>query len=419
MQKYSKPIFALAFVFALALLFFARQVGANPLRADVKASLVFSGTLEARQTRIAPQVGARVTAVRVKKGDAVNPGDTLLTLDDSTLQTTMREAESAVRAAQANLDQVKQVARAGELALAQAAVAQAQAELAAAQRALDDANRVLASPQELIAQMHVWEGKVEQAQGEIGAGQAAVANAKSQVEDAQKDQSTLGKFRLAAMRAQLEAAEATLAAAQANLAGSERILDLYRRMLKNLLDLQSAQHAAANQVQVAEVGLKVAQADLDIVLRAAQPEAVALAQAKLDAAQANLVLIQTQAKRYAITSPIKGIVVDRTIDPGETTRPGAAVLTIADPTELQMTLYVPIRDLKAVRVGQPATIRVPSLPGQSFSGKISFVSPEGEFKPANLYNSQERSEMVFAVRVTVPNTALDLKAGLPADAVLE
>ena len=419
MQIYSKPILALVLVLVLALLFFVRETGASPLKADTKDSLVFSGTLEARQTRIAPEIGARVTDVRVKKGDLIKTGDVLLILDDSTLQKTLSEAESAVRAAQANLDQVKQAARPGAIALAQAGIAQAQVELDAAKRALDDANRVLASPQELVAQVHVWEGKVQASQGEVGQAQAALASAKTQAEDAQKDQSMFGKFRLAAMQAQHQAAEATLAAAQANLAGNQRVLDLYREMLKNPLELVAAQHAAANQVKIAEAGLQVARAELDIVQRPAQTEAVAFAQAKLDAAQANLKWVQTQHKRYTITSPMNGTVLDRTIDPGETARAGAPALTIADTSELQMTLYVPIRNLKSVRVGQTVNIRVPSLPGKQFSGKITFISPQGEFKPANLYNSQERSEMVFSVRVMVENGAQDLKAGLPADAVLE
>jgi HlyD family secretion protein len=169
---------------------------------------------------------------------------------------------------------------------------------------------------------------------------------------------------------------------------------------------------------VAEAGLKVAQAELKVVERAPQTEAVALAQAKLNAAQANLKLVQAQAKRYVIASPIDGVVADRTIEPGETTRAGSPVLTLAQTTDLQMTLYVPIRNLKAVRVGQTAEVRLPSLPGKTFAGKVTYIASESEFKPANLYNAQERSEVVFSVRVTVDNPG-DLKAGLPADATLK
>jgi hypothetical protein len=46
---------------------------------------------------------------------------------------------------------------------------------------------------------------------------------------------------------------------------------------------------------------------------------------------------------------------------------------------------------------------------------VTYVAPEAEFKPANLYNTQERSELVFAVRVTISNASAELKAGLPGD----
>jgi HlyD family secretion protein len=110
--------------------------------------------------------------------------------------------------------------------------------------------------------------------------------------------------------------------------------------------------------------------------------------------------------------------VGRAIEPGETAQPGRALLIIADTRELEMTLFAPVRDLEVIQSGQPVAVRVPSLPGNSYAGRVSFIAQEGEFKPANIYNSQERSEMVFAVKVKIPNDGR-LKPGLPADAVFQ
>ncbi len=162
----------------------------------------------------------------------------------------------------------------------------------------------------------------------------------------------------------------------------------------------------------------IAQAEADMVRRQAQPEAVALAQARLNAAQANLALVQSQAKRYALSSPLDGIVLDRSVEPGETAQPAKALLTIANMQQLEMTLFVPIRNLKSIQIGQAVSIHVPSVPESSFAGKVTYVAQQGEFKPANIYNSQERSEMVFAIKVMVPNNGV-LKAGLPADAAFQ
>lgn len=380
-------------------------------------SLTFSGTLEAKQTQLAAEVSAQVVNVRVDKGATVNAGDALIALDDSTMQTNLREADAAVRVAQSNLDQVNEPARPGAVALATAAVTQANADLKAANAALDDANRALVSKQDIASQAQIWDGKARAAQASVGSGEATLASIKNQVDLAQQDLSKAGKMQFAILQKQQQAADAGLLAAQATLQGSKRVLEIYQQMLDQPLELIAAQHAAAGQVEAANAGARIAQAELDSVRRAPQPAAVALAQARLNAAKASQGLAQAQAKRYVIASPLSGTVVGRSVEVGDTTRPGNTLLTIADTRELDLTLFVPIRSLGALRVGQAASIRVPSLPGKSFDGTVTYIAPQSEFKPANIYNSQERSEMVFAVRVTVPNPNGEMKAGLPADAI--
>ncbi len=414
----SKLILGVAILAILVSLFVASQVRAYPLRSDSGGALTLSGTLEARQTRIASEVSARVVSVQVDKGDTVKAGDRLIDLDDSTIRSSLTEAESGVRAAQAELDKVQEKARPGNIALAEASVAQAQADLDAAKRALDNANRALASPQELTAQFHAWEGRAAAAQGSVAQAKAGLASVQDQIAIAARDQSMSGKAKYAALLKQQAGAEATQKAAQADLEGSQRIIDLYRAILKNPLELQAAQHSAADDVQLAQASLAIAQADLGILIRPPHTEAVALAQARLNAAQANLQFVQAQAKRYTLTIPIDGTILDRSVEPGETAQAAKALLTIADTRELQMTLFAPIRSMKSLRLGQNVTIRVPSITEGIFAGQVTYIAQEGEFKPANIYNSQERSEMVFAVKVTVLNDG-SLKAGLPADAVFQ
>lgn len=379
----------------------------------------FSGSLEAKQTRIASELSARAIKVHVNRGDAVHVNDILVELDDATLQSMLSEAQAAVRAAQSNLDQVNEPTRPATIALAQAGVTQAQADLQAARAALDSANRTLQSPQELLAQLHVWEGKVIAAQGEVKRAEATLAGIQSQIEIAQQDQSNLGKTRLAILQYQRESAQANLLAAQTMLSRTQRVLEMYRQIIAQPLELIAAQHAAAFQVQAAEAGVKVAQAELAIAQRGSQKEAVALAEAKLRAAQANLKIVQAQVKRTVITSPVDAQVVGRNVEPGETVRPGVPLIILADPRELEMTIYVPIRSIGTIKEGQGGTLKLPSMPGKSFTTKVTYIAPEAEFKPANIYNSQERSEMVFAVRVSVSNPNNELKAGLPADVTFQ
>jgi HlyD family secretion protein len=380
--------------------------------------LIFSGTLEAKQTRIASEVVGDVTNVAVDKGDAVKSGAALISLDENTIQSNLREADAAVLAAQSNVDQVNEKALPGQVAVAQAAVSRANVDLRAANDAFADANRALDSKQDVSSQVQIWNGKLDSAQADASQAQAALASIKNQLDLAQQDLSKAGQVQLAIVRKQQEAANSTFLAAQATITSTQTVLDIYAQILDNPLELIAAQHAAAGQVKVAQVGLAVAQAELDIVNRAPRVEEVALAEARLSAAKANQELVQSQAARFTIASPLDGTVVGRSVELGETVRPGAALLTIADTQQLEMTVFVPVRSLGALHVGQTANLSLPSLPGKTFNGQVTFIAAESEFKPANIYNSQERSEMVFAVRVTVPNSTGELKAGLPADATM-
>lgn len=384
------------------------------IRAD--APRTFSGTLEAKQTRLAPELGGKVIAVRAQRAEVVQAGATLVELDDTTARANILEAESAARAAQANLDQQNEKARAGTVALADAAIAQAQAELDAAKTTLRDAERALASPQDIVAQIHAAESRVAGAKGEITRAQAGIALAQDLVESAKRDLSMAGKYRLAIMQRQLEAADANLRAAKINANGSERVLGLSRELQTNPLELKANRNAAANQVKQAQAGLNAAQVERAIAQRAGQPEAIALAEAKSRAAQASLKLMQAQANRLVIHAPLNGTIIARSVEVGETVRAGAPLLTIADTRALELTVYVPMQFIGAAQIGQGAQIKTPSVPGKIFAGKIIFIATESEFKPANIYNAQERSEMVFAVRVLVQNPDGILKAGLPADA---
>jgi multidrug resistance efflux pump len=62
-------------------------------------TLSYSGTIEAEQIAIAPEIGGRVTEVRVKEGDAVNAGDILVQIDPALIDTQIQQAQAALATA--------------------------------------------------------------------------------------------------------------------------------------------------------------------------------------------------------------------------------------------------------------------------------------------------------------------------------
>jgi HlyD family secretion protein len=128
--------------------------------------------------------------------------------------------------------------------------------------------------------------------------------------------------------------------------------------------------------------------------------------------------LQIQIDKTTLRAPIGGVVTSRSTHQGEAALAGATLLTIANLDEVKLTIYVPEDELGRVYLGQQVGVQVDSFPGRVFTGTISYISQQAEFTPKNVQTEKERVNMVFAVRVRLPNPAHLLKPGMPADAVL-
>jgi HlyD family secretion protein len=70
-------------------------------------------------------------------------------------------------------------------------------------------------------------------------------------------------------------------------------------------------------------------------------------------------------------------------------------------------------------LNQKAVVHIDSFEKKDFEGKVVFISSTAEFTPKNIQTKDERTKLVFGVRVKVPNPENMLKAGIPADVILE
>ena len=113
------------------------------------------------------------------------------------------------------------------------------------------------------------------------------------------------------------------------------------------------------------------------------------------------------------------LVVERTVEEGETVNPGAPLFTLADLSKVTLTIYIAEADIARVKVGQRVVVTVDSYPGREFRGEVVHIATEAEFTPRNVQTKEERVNMVFAVKVEIPNPDEALKPGMPADAAIE
>ena len=114
-----------------------------------------------------------------------------------------------------------------------------------------------------------------------------------------------------------------------------------------------------------------------------------------------------------LKSPTVGILTNRNVEPGETVTTGREVLTISELARVDLKIFV-----DETEIGKKVDVKVDTFPGKSYTGYVSFVSPEGEFTPKIIQTKKERVKLVYLVKVSILNPKFELKEGMPADAWL-
>ncbi len=161
-----------------------------------------------------------------------------------------------------------------------------------------------------------------------------------------------------------------------------------------------------------------ARESLNKVQNITRPEEIESAKANLRRNQVSIDLIQKNIDDCTITSPVDGIVSKKFVEIGEYVTPGAAVLKISDLQTVDLYIYITEEQLGKVKLGQQAEVRIDTYKDKIYKGEVIFISPEAEFTPKSIQTQDERTKLVFAVKIRIPNNDFDLKSGMPADAKL-
>ncbi len=176
-----------------------------------------------------------------------------------------------------------------------------------------------------------------------------------------------------------------------------------------------AVETALAQVDVAVAQRDAAAANLAALRRGALPEEIEVARAQVRAAQAQVEALEVQMDKLTITAPWDGIVLTRSVEPGETVLPGTTLLEVGRLDVLELTVYLPEDRFGRVDVGQGAEVRVDAYPDRVFRGTVLRIADEAEFTPTNIQTEDNRVRLVYAVVIELENDDLALKPGMIAD----
>jgi HlyD family secretion protein len=149
----------------------------------------------------------------------------------------------------------------------------------------------------------------------------------------------------------------------------------------------------------------------------ARPEDIEVARARVSAADAQIATLQKAMADARVVAPVGGIVTQKLAESGELITPRAPLVIITDLDHAWANLFVPEPLIPDVHIGEKATVFT-DAGGAGLPGTVTFISPQAEFTPRNVQTAEERSKLVYRIKVSVDNTAGTLKPGMPVDAEL-
>jgi len=225
-------------------------------------------------------------------------------------------------------------------------------------------------------------------------------------------------------QAQIDAAEADLDAAGADLQAAEVDLERYDKLLEANAGSQKQRDDAKTRVDVgrdrqaaAQERVRALRETLARQRLGARPEEIQGARARVAAADAQIAVLEKAVKDAEVLAPATGTVTQKLADNGELVPPRGPIVVVTDLDNAWANLFVPEPMIPRIKLGQEAKIHT-DAGGQGLTGKVSYISPRAEFTPRNVQTADERSRLVYRIKVTVDNRAGVLKQGMPVDAEL-
>ncbi|MEH2273722.1 MAG: HlyD family efflux transporter periplasmic adaptor subunit [Nostoc sp.] len=358
-------------------------------------ALRFGGRIEGYETDIGAKVAGRIESVAVREGDAVHKDQVIVKLDDAEIQAQLQGADARLDSIRKQEEQARL-----QINILESQIMENQLSL---QQAQGDAK-----------------GQIFQAESSVASSQAQLNQAIAQVEQAKselkltrinRDRYTKLVAEGAVTQQQFDQAQTSLETALATLKSRQAAVDSYRKLVNSAQgQLTQAQSTALNpSIRNAQLGgLRAQLAQTRLKLAAAQAD-VANAKASQQETKAQIAYLN-------VKSPIEGVVVSRSVEPGAVVTTGKTLLTVIDPKTVYLRGFIPQGEIGKLRVGQLAKVFLDSAPKEPLSAKIAAVDTEASFTPENIYFQQDRVKQVFGVKITIDKPDGLAKPGMPADA---
>ncbi|MDD0823671.1 HlyD family efflux transporter periplasmic adaptor subunit [Mannheimia sp. AT1] len=244
-----------------------------------------------------------------------------------------------------------------------------------------------------------------QSQSQVEATEAQIVAAQAQVESA---------------KAQKLRAEEAVSRANAEMNAQQQQVAVAKLELDNARKLRRDNLISASELERRQANYKAAQSAVEAA-KAAKTEAqvaVNQAQATISQAQANVNQAQAQSKQASsqnddmlIKAPIAGRVEYKIADVGSVVGAGSKVISLLDPKDVYLNVFLPAHQSNSLKIGDEARIKIDGM-DNVFPAHISYVASSAQFTPKSVETAEERTKLMFKVKLQVPEDVALNYAGL-------
>lgn len=246
-------------------------------------------------------------------------------------------------------------------------------------------------------------------ESQLLADQSALAKANAQMRDLEKGPREQEK----------EQARANLAAAQSVYDKAKVDLERYRDLSHSGAIPQQQFDAAQSNYDVAYNSLIASKSKQSLVNEGNRPDVIEGQRMEVKRYEAIVALTQSALADTVVYSPLSGTVLTKNYENGEYLTPGSAITTIGDSNDCWVKIYISTQQLGLIKIDQTVNVMIDAYPGRVFPGVIREISQKAEFTPRQSITQRERANLVFYVKVKIDNSEGILKAGMPADVVIQ
>lgn len=368
----------------------------NPVPVVPDGILNASGTVETTALSIAPELSGKVLEVNFQEGDTVKAGDLLVQLDDSTLKIQRTIAAASLETAKLSLQKLS----------SPMVIANLQQTIAKDKQAIDDAQQVLDTQKYFIYNTDA----VQSAQAKLYLARAALDKAQEAYDKIKYNNNLDSNVKAQAYQnvyRYILAYDNALAAVNmwTGVPNQEQV------------DLKTAALALANARLAEDQAYLEALNGASISANASGAGIMNLQQTRIAAqvAQANLDMLDHKIEKMGITAPVDGVVMTRSVEPGNVVNPGIELLSLARINQLTITVYIPVDSYAKIKMGQTASVSFDSFPGQAFHAAVVNISKQPQFIPRTTKTVSGGQSTVYAIQLELGNLTGKIKPGMPAD----